>query len=220
MDQNSVIIDLKDISFTYQGGRLVADHLYFRLRMGEKVGLTGPNGSGKTTCLHIIVGLLRPTAGTIRVFGMPMETEKDLRLVRRRVGLLFQDPDDQLFSPTVTEDVAFGPLNLGKSPGEARRISEDVLAQLGLDGYGDRITHRLSTGEKRLVSLAAVLAMQPEVLLLDEPTSGLDETTRATITDVLNRFDGSSITVSHDKEFLQGTSQSLYLMKGGRIEPA
>jgi cobalt/nickel transport system ATP-binding protein len=220
MDENSVIIHLKDICFTYPGGGPVADHLDFTLRKGEWVGLTGPNGSGKTTFLHIIMGLLRPSAGTVHIFGKPMESKKDLRLVRRRVGLLFQDPDDQLFSPTVLEDVAFGPLNLDKSPAEARRISQGVLAELGLEGYGDRVTYTLSMGEKRLVSLATVLAMQPDVLLLDEPTSGLDETTRTTMIDVLNRFDGSCVTVSHDREFLCSTTQRLYVMKDRRIEPA
>lgn len=220
MDKNSVIIHLEEVCFSYPGGGPVVDHLHFKLQRGEKVGLTGPNGSGKTTFFHIIVGLLQASAGTVRIFGKPVETEKDFRLARQKVGLLFQDPDDQLFSPTVVEDVAFGPLNLGKSPEEAKAISHRLLAELGLQGYVNRITHTMSGGEKRLVSLATVLAMEPEVLLLDEPTNGLDEPTRATIIDVLNRFDGSYITVSQDREFLLSTTQRLYVMKNGGIESA
>ena len=139
------------------------------------MALLGPNGCGKTTLLHLIVGLLRPSAGQIEAFGRQRMAEADFHEVRRRVGLLFQDADDQLFCPTVAEDVAFGPLNLGKSRDEVRRIVAGTLDSLGLAGYEHRVTYRLSGGEKRLVALATVLAMQPEVLLLDEPSGGLDD---------------------------------------------
>ena len=130
------------------------------------MGLTGPNGSGKSTLLKLIVGLVRATAGRVEVFGRFRTCERDFHEVRGRVGLLFQDSDDQLFCPTVAEDVAFGPLNLGQSRDAARRIVTETLDALGLADYQDRITYQLSGGEKRLVALAAVLAMQPEVLLL------------------------------------------------------
>jgi cobalt/nickel transport system ATP-binding protein len=219
MDKDRVIIHLENVAFAYPGGRPVLDRLNFELRRGEKLGLVGPNGSGKTTFFHTIMGLLRPATGTIRVFEKPVKTEREFLLVRRKIGLLFQDPDDQLFSPTVLEDVAFGPLNLGKSPHEARMISQAILAELGLGGLEDQITHTLSMGQKRLVSLATVLALQPEVLLLDEPTSGLDETTWTTLVDVLNRFDGSYVIISHDKEFLNQTTWALYALRSGHIEP-
>ena len=133
----------------------------------------GPNGSGKTTLFHIIMGLLTPSSGTIEFFGKPVKTEKDFRKVYKKVGLLFQDADDQLFSPTVLEDVAFGPLNLGKSKLEARNIAQNTLERLGIAHFENRVTHKLSGGEKRLVALATVLSMEPELLLLDEPNTGV-----------------------------------------------
>lgn len=152
---------------------------------GERVGLVGSNGSGKTTLLWLLLGLLRSTGGRIELFGKPRTTEADFRPIRGRVGLLFQDADDQLFCPTVAEDVAFGPLNLGRSREEARQIVAQTLASLGLEGYEQRITYKLSGGERRLVSLAAVLAMEPELLLLDEPTAGLNEAATERVTQIL-----------------------------------
>ena len=185
MDSNSLIINLKDTSFSYSGDKFILDKLNFQLHRGERIGLVGPNGSGKTTLFYVIMGLLRSSSGRIELFGKKAHDEKDFREVRKRIGLLFQDADDQLFSPTVLEDVAFGPLNLGKSPEEARDIALKTLEKLDLAGFEDRVTYKLSGGEKRLVSLATVLAMDPEVLLLDEPTNGLDEKTEEKITDIL-----------------------------------
>ena len=188
------MIDLKDISFGYPGGTLVLDQLNLSLRAGDRTGLMGANGSGKTTLFHIIMGLLKPSAGSIEIFGKPVRAEKDFEEVRQRVGLLFQDADDQLFSPTVLEDVAFGPLNLGKSKEEAKTIAQQTLMSLGLTGFEDRVTHKLSGGEKRLVSLATVLAMEPEVLLLDEPTTGLDQATEKRLIEILKGLDPVSYT--------------------------
>ena len=162
------------------------------------MGLTGPNGSGKSTLLKLIVGLVRATAGRVEVFGQFRTRERDFRDVRGRVGLLFQDSDDQLFCPTVAEDVAFGPLNLGQSRDVARRIVDETLEALGLADYQERITYQLSGGEKRLVALAAVLAMQPEVLLLDEPAAGLDGAAAERVTEVLGRLPQAMLIVSHD----------------------
>ena len=119
METNTVIINLRDISFSYSGDKPVLDQLSFQLHQGEQIGLVGPNGSGKTTFFYLIMGLLKPSSGSIELFGKSVHGEKDFREARKRIGLLFQDADDQLFSPTVLEDVAFGPLNLGKSPEEA-----------------------------------------------------------------------------------------------------
>jgi cobalt/nickel transport system ATP-binding protein len=198
MENNSLIINLKDTSFSYSGDEFILDELNFQLHRGERIGLVGPNGSGKTTLFHIIMGLLRPSSGRIELFGKPAHDEKDFREVRKRIGLLFQDADDQLFSPTVLEDVAFGPLNLGKSPDEARDIALKTLEKLDIAGFEDRVTYKLSGGEKRLVSLATVLAMDPEVLLLDEPINGLDDETEEKITDILKRLDLSCIFISQN----------------------
>jgi len=163
------------------------------------------------------MGLLRPSSGRVELFGKPANEEKDFRAARRRIGLLFQDADDQLFSPTVLEDVAFGPLNLGKSPEEARDTALKTLARLDLSGFENRITYKLSGGEKGLVSLATVLAMDPEVLLLDEPTNGLDEDTEEKITDILKGLNLSCIFISHNLDFLSKCTDRMYAMSNGKI---
>jgi len=217
MEGNTLIINLKDVSFSFTANTPVLDKLSFQLHRGERIGLVGPNGSGKTTFFYIVMGLLPPSSGTIELFGEKVQAEKDFREVRKRIGLLFQDADDQLFSPTVLEDVAFGPLNIGKSPREARDIAMATLAKLGLLGFEDRITYKLSGGEKRLVSLATVLAMDPEVLLLDEPTNGLDEETEEKITEILKGLDLSCVFISHNLDFLLETTDKLYAMVNGKI---
>ena len=217
MDSNNLIINLKDISFSYSGDNPVLDHLNFQLRMGERIGLVGPNGSGKTTFFHIIMGLLRPSSGRVELFGRTAYEEKDFRAARKRIGLLFQDADDQLFSPTVLEDVAFGPLNLGKSPEEARDIALKTLAELDLSGFENRITYRLSGGEKRLVSLATILSMAPKVLLLDEPTGGLDQHTKEKLIHILKSLELSYIAISHEFDFISEVTDRIYTMEDGKI---
>jgi cobalt/nickel transport system ATP-binding protein len=217
MDKNGVIIRLANISYGYPGRSPVLDGLDLSFRRGDHLGLIGSNGSGKTTLFHVIMGLLKPSSGSIEILGKVVSEEKDFRQVRTKVGLLFQDADDQLFSPTVLEDVAFGPLNQGKSRQEAKQIAEETLRSLGLAGFESRITHKLSGGEKRLVSLAAVLAMKPEVLLLDEPTTGLDDATERRLVDVLRNLDVSYLLVSHDIDFLMETTDRISCMVGGKI---
>ena len=217
MQKNDVLINLEGISFNYPQGPLVLDELYFKLQRGDRIGVIAPNGSGKTTLLHIIMGLLRPLSGKLEIFGKPVREEKDFASVRQRIGLLFQDADDQLFSPTVLEDVAFGPLNLGKSKSDAVQIARHKLDFLGLAGFEDRITFKLSGGEKRLVSLATVLAMEPDVLLLDEPMNGLDTHTRAKLTEILCGLDLSYVLISHDFDFLSETANAIYTMADGRM---
>lgn len=217
MDNNNLIINLVDISFSYPGSGQVLDKLNLKFYKGSRMGLLGSNGSGKTTMFHIIMGLLKPTSGKIEIFGKPVKEEKDFRKIRRKIGLLFQDADDQLFSPTVLEDVAFGPLNLGKSKGEAIDIARHTLKYLGLEGFENRLTYKLSGGEKRLVSLATILSMQPEVLLLDELTAGLDDKTKEKLKRVLADLDLSYILISHEIDYLSETTDSIYAMTGGKI---
>ena len=217
MQQNNLLINLESVSFNYPGGPPVLNQLDFQFHRGDRLGLIAPNGSGKTTFLHIIMGLLKPLSGQLEIFGKSIREDKDFYEVRRRIGLLFQDADDQLFSPTVLEDVAFGPLNLGKSKNEAIEIALRTLGFLGLDGFEERITFKLSGGEKRLVSLATVLAMEPEILLLDEPVNGLDVETKAKLTEVLSGLDLSYILISHDFDFLAETADAIYTMQDGKI---
>jgi len=216
---NDVVVSLDDVSFSYAPDRPVLAGCSLRLKRSERVGLTGPNGSGKTTLLALIVGLIRPTAGQVEVFGKVRSREADFHEVRARAGLLFQDADDQLFCPTVAEDVAFGPLNLGKPRGEVREIVARTLDSLGLAGYAGRITYRLSGGEKRLVALATVLAMEPEVLLLDEPTLGLDDEATERVEQILDGLPQAMLIVSHHRPLLKKTAARCLRLAGGRLEP-
>jgi len=211
------LIDLENVSFSYPGQGPVLDRLNFQLRKGERLGLIGPNGSGKSTFMHLLMGLIKPDSGSVRLFGMPMAGEKDFKQARKRLGFVFQNADDQLFSPTVIEDVAFGLLNNGKTPKEAVTLSKKILRALDLDGFENRITYKLSGGEKKLVSLATVLVMEPEVLLLDEPTTGLDEQTVKRIADLLNELDIGYVVVSHEFDFLAKTTGDIFAMKNGQI---
>lgn len=196
------LLQLSGISFAF-GERPVLSGLDFSLMAGERVALLGGNGVGKSTLLHILVGLQLPQAGTLAAFGKDRRMESDFYDVRAKAGLLFQDPDDQLFCPSVLEDVAFGPLNLGKGRDEAVEIAQKTLAELGLSDFAPRITHKLSGGEKRMVSLATVLAMNPDVLLLDEPTGGLDEDAANRLTEHLLALPQAMLFVSHERTFVE-----------------
>lgn len=213
------LFDLADVTVE-RAGRRVLDRVGLRLEAGERLALIGANGAGKTTLLRTLVGLEWPTAGRIVAFGAERKVEKDFREVRALAGYLFQDPDDQLFSPTVIEDVAFGPLNLGLAPREATARAEATLERLALSHLARRITHRLSGGEKRLVSLAGVLAMEPRALLLDEPTNALDETHLARLSEILASLDVAMVIVSHDRHFLEHHATRAVALKDGRLAPA
>lgn len=211
------MIDLRNVTFTYQKGSPVLEDLSFRLAEGDRVGICGPNGSGKTTLLQIIVGLLKPQSGEVLIFGRERKEESDFLAVRRKVGFLFQDPDDQLFCPTVKEDVAFGPLNLGFGVGEVEKIVDETLITLNLSRLKEKIIYRLSGGEKRLVSLATVMAMKPLLVVLDEPTAGLDQDTTLLLARVLREHFRTYLVVSHDREFLRSSVDVVCRMEGGRI---
>lgn len=213
------IIRLENLSFAYPEGREVFRGLNFVMKERERIGLIGPNGAGKTTLFHLIMGLLAPTSGRIEVFQKVRSTERDFQEVRRRIGFLFQESDHQLFCPTVEEDIAFGPLNLGKSHEEARQIVSETCEKLGLRGYEKRVTYRLSGGEKRLVALATVMAMQPECYLLDEPTAGLDESTTERFLEYLSTYAHTYIMITHNRELLAQAVDTVYLLSNGSLTP-
>lgn len=190
------------------------------LHPGERIAILGPNGAGKSTLLHAMVGLARPSAGHVEAFGQRREREADFVEVRARAGLLFQDPEDQLFCPTVLEDVAFGPLNLGCNTEEACARARRVLSDLGIAHLTSRITHRLSGGEKRLVSLASILAMEPEALLLDEPTNALDERALESLVNILDSFAGAMVVVTHDPALVERLGCRPLVMREGALLPA
>ena len=211
------IIDLSDVSYAFPGREPTLDGLNFHLHEGEKIGLFGPNGAGKTTMLHILMGLIKPDRGTVTLFGQTIAEPADFDEARLRIGFLFQHSDDQLFCPTVLDDVAFGPLNQGLSPEQARDKAAEALRVVGLSGFEDRVPYRLSGGEKKLVALATILSMDPQVLVLDEPTTGLSPEAKDRLVDILTGLDMARLVVSHEPDFLAATTDSLRAMRGGRI---
>ncbi len=215
----SVLLALDGVT-VLRSGRAVLNRANLTLGPGERVALVGANGAGKTTLLRTLVGLERPASGAVEAFGRARSGEKDFREVRARAAFLFQDPDDQLFCPTVLDDVAFGPLNLGRARDEAFATARAVLGRLALGHLAERVTHRLSGGEKRLVCLAALLAMEPQVLLLDEPTNALDEENYARMLEILQGLDAALLVVSHDRAFLEKVTTRAVLLKDGVLTPA
>lgn len=213
------LVSLASLQLARDGRPVIADAT-LRLDRGERLAIVGPNGAGKTTLLRALVGLEPAAAGGVTLFGLPCSNEAEFRRARPRIGFLFQDSDDQLFCPSVWEDVAFGPLNLGQSPAKARACALETLQALGLAHLAERFTHRLSGGEKRLVCLAGLLAMRPEVLLLDEPTNGVDAENGARLRAALRAFSGAMILVSHDEGFVAELATRAMVLRDGVLKAA
>ncbi|MDC0336068.1 energy-coupling factor ABC transporter ATP-binding protein [Pseudodesulfovibrio sp.] len=213
------IIELKNIDYAFPNRENALNGLNFHLHHGEKLGLFGPNGAGKTTMLHILMGLIKPQCGEVMLFGKTMQDGAAFDEARLKIGFLFQHSDDQLFCPTVLDDVAFGPLNQGFVRKEAKERAAEALCQVGLCGFEDRVPYRLSGGEKKLVALATVLAMQPEVLVLDEPTTGLSPEAKIKLVEILQNLDMARLVVSHEPDFLAATTDRLRAMRDGQIRP-
>ncbi len=208
---------LEKLSFYYAQNKPLLKEINFELKQGEKVALLGNNGSGKTTLFHLIVGLLKPISGTLNLFETIPKTEQDFQPLRLKIGFLFQESDDQLFCPTVLSDVMFGVLNQGKSFKEAETIAQETLKQLGLEKFVDSTPLKLSGGEKKLVALATILAMQPQFLLLDEPTNDLDQNARQHLIQILQQLPQSMLIISHDQAFLNQLSTRSILLKEGKL---
>jgi len=215
--RKNTFLELHHITYSFENRTTpVLEDIHFKIN-DERIGLIGPNGAGKTTLLHIIMGLTQPQQGKVIFKGEPLTTEKTFHRLRREVGFLFQNVEDQLFSPTVLEDVAFGPLNLGLSVKAARQRAMETLNTLGLPGFENRITHMLSGGEKKMVALASILAMHPHLLLLDEPTNDLDPETRKRLIKILRTLNQPLLIISHDWDFLAQTTSTLYSLDKGLL---
>ena len=216
--ENNLIINLSNISFSYRENDSVLKNLNFTLHSGDRIGIIGPNGCGKTTMLYLIMGLLKPQGGTVEIFGRERVEEDDFAEVRERIGFLFQNSDDQLFCPSVREEVAFGPLNFGKRGQVVEDIVDDSLKHVGLDEFKQRVPYHLSGGEKRRLAMATILATKPRVLLLDEPTLGLDLPTVEKIVEILKEPGLSYVIISQNLEFLKKTTQQIYTFENGRVK--
>lgn len=212
------LIAFENVCVEREGAQVLKD-VSFSLAPGERLAIVGANGAGKTTLLRAIVGLQPVTAGRIVAFGRERALEPDFHEVRLRAAYMFQDADDQLFCPTVVEDVAFGPLNMGLSDDEALARARATLTSLDLAHLADRLVRRLSGGEKRMVCLAGVLAMNPDVLLLDEPTNSLDTAHVDRLVDALGRLDKAMVIVSHDRPVLDTLATRALAMRDGALHP-
>jgi cobalt/nickel transport system ATP-binding protein len=207
-------LDVRGLAYAYPDGHQALFGIDLRIEAGERVALLGPNGAGKTTLVLHLNGILLGGAGSVAVGGLPV-VKQNFAEVRRRVGIVFQDPDDQLFMPTVAEDVAFGPANLGLRGAELAGRVDEALAAVGMADYRDRAPHHLSFGQRRRVAVATVLAMRPEILVLDEPSSNLDPASRRELAGILRGLDVTLLMVTHDLPYaLELCPRSVILDEG------
>jgi cobalt/nickel transport system ATP-binding protein len=210
-------VEIEHLSFAYPDGRQALRDVSLRVGPTEKVALVGPNGAGKSTLMLHLNGLLRPSAGEVEVGGLPVEDEH-LGQIRAWAGLVFQNPDDQLFNPKVFDDVAFGPLHMGLPPDEVRRRSLDALEAVGMGGYADRISHHLSLGEKKRIAIATVLSMEPMILVLDEPTSGLDPRARRGLINLLRTMaETTMLAATHDMRLVEEFFPRMVILDEGQV---
>jgi cobalt/nickel transport system ATP-binding protein len=209
-------LEVSGLEFAYPDGTDVLHGVDLVAGPGERVALLGPNGAGKTTLVLHLIGVLRGRSGTVKVGGLEL-SDATVMEIRRRVGLVFQDPDDQLFMPTVRQDVAFGPANFGLAGGDLEARVDEALAAVGMGDVADRAPHHLSGGERRRVAIATVLAMRPQMLVLDEPTSNLDPAGRRELVDVLRGLAITTLIVTHDLPFALELCPRSVIVNGGSV---
>lgn len=208
------MIEFRNVTFSY-GEAPVVENLSFSIQKGETVGLIGANGAGKSTIMKLMLGLITGS-GEIKVDGLPMNRE-NLEEIRKKIGFVLQDSDNQMFMPTVYEDMIFGPRNYGLSKEETDRRVDAVLAQLGLQDLKHRHNHKISGGEKRMAAIATILAMEPEMILMDEPSTALDPVNRRTVINTINRLPQTKLIASHDLDMILDTCQRVILLSHGAI---
>jgi len=211
------IVEAVDLKFRYPDQTPALNGISFRIRHGESVAIVGANGAGKSTLLLHLNGYLTPSEGKVRI-GDYQLTEATVREVRRTVGMVFQDPDDQLFMSSVLDDVAFGPLNLGLTPEEVTARVESALETVSVTHLKDRPPHRLSTGQKRRVAIASVLSMSPDILVMDEPSSGLDPRARSQLIDLLRSFRHTKIIATHDLDMVLDLCERTIVLHNGLVK--
>lgn len=211
------VLDVRGLCFAYPQSPAALDGVTFTVTEGERIALVGPNGAGKTSLFLCLCGVLVPQSGSALVAGLDVRDPIQRKRLPGQVGIVFQNPDDQLFSTTVLDDVAFGPLNQGLPADEVRKRAEEALGRVGLAGVEERVPWHLSGGEKRRVALAGVLAMRPRVLLLDEPSMFLDPRGRRGLIELLNAVGGTQVIASHDLELVLRTCSRVLLLDAGKL---
>jgi cobalt transport protein ATP-binding subunit len=209
-------VTLRQVSFAYPDGRAALQDIQLTINVGEKVALVGPNGAGKSTLLLHLNGVLGALDGSVRVAGIEVRRDT-LRMIRALVGLVFQDPDDQLFSPTVFDDVAFGPLHMGLAEAEVRTRVAWALERVGMSGFEDRMPHHMSLGQRKRVAVATVLSMEPAVLALDEPSAGLDPRARRGLVDLLQSLSQTMLVSTHDMRLVAEVFPRTVILEAGRV---
>ncbi len=209
------MIEFKDVSFQYGSDRKVIDHISFHIEKGESVGLIGANGTGKSTIMKLLLGILEGE-GEIRISDIPVN-RKNLSQIRKICGFVLQNADDQMFMPTVYEDMIFGPKNYGLSKEETDKKIDEVLQLLGIQDLKHRYNHKLSGGEKRMTAIATVLAMEPEVLLMDEPSAALDPYNRRMVINIIKQLPQTKIITSHDLDMILDTCDRVILLGNGKV---
>ena len=212
------ILGVNNLSHTFTQSGKVLDNICLSIDEGQKLALVGVNGAGKSTLLQLLVGLIAKQSGDILLRGKAISSEADFVSLRQHVGLVFQDADDQLFCPSVLEDVMFGPLNQGLSVSEAERVALQILERFNLSHLAQRIASELSGGEKRLLTVACVLVMQPCLLLLDEPTNGLDNQAKADLLSLLQGLDQAMLIISHDQDFVEQLAAKVLTLENGQLK--
>jgi cobalt/nickel transport system ATP-binding protein len=211
------ILEVKNLSHRFAKRGVVLDSINFKVKPGDRLALVGANGAGKTTLLHLLVGIEAMQSGEIKLQGDCIKTEADFVGLRQKVGLVFQDADDQLFCPSVLEDIMFGPLNQGMSVIQAEQAAQSMLSQMNLSHLSDRMASELSGGEKRMITLASVLVMQPQLILLDEPTNALDTQARENLLRLLQSLNQAMLIISHDQDFLDQLVNATLTLKDGTL---
>ena len=218
---SEIHLETKNLSYTYPDGTQALKDVNIQIKKGEKIAIMGPNGAGKSTLFSHFNGLTEPTKGYVEVDGEKIIFEKDeLLKVRQKVGIVFQDPNDQLFAPTVREDVAFGPMNLGLEYEEIEKRISESLEMVGMSGFEDKTPHHLSGGQQKRVAIAGIVAMRPDIMILDEPTAGLDPEGVDKVLDILNNLNREGISIiisSHDIEMVNQFADKIYVLYGGEI---
>jgi cobalt transport protein ATP-binding subunit len=213
--EGDTVLDIEGLTFSYPDGHQALYNISLNIECGEKVALVGPNGAGKSTLMLHLNGILSGE-GKLIIADLPA-TKPNLPIIRARVGMVFQNPDDQLFSPTVFEDVAFGPLHMGLPEDEIQQRVKQALEHVGMSEYNDRLSHHLSMGEKKRISIATVLSMHPEILVLDEPSAGLDPRARRSLIDLLDSMPLTMLISSHDMRMVQELFPRTVVMDRGQI---